>query len=123
MNHPRILRPSFTRQDERGTLRELLNHGRWHSLVQGEMKAGAVMGNHYHKETVVFFFLITGRASIKLRHLHTGRTDALILEAMEGIIFETYETHAVTFEEDGMYLLLRSIPYDPQNPDTFKEPV
>jgi dTDP-4-dehydrorhamnose 3,5-epimerase-like enzyme len=119
----RIIRPSFVRQDERGTLRELLNSGTWGSLVQGEMVAGAVMGNHYHKETVIFFFLLSGRARVVTEHVQTGARDAFRLQALEGVLFPVYESHAVTFEEGGAYLLLRSQAFDPQQTDTFAHPV
>ena len=122
-HHERIIRPAFVRQDDRGTLRELLNGSAWYSVVQGEMVAGAVMGNHYHKETDVFYFLFSGRARIVIRHIDSEKRDEFVIGAMEGVIFKTFETHTVTFEESGAYLLLRSRPYDPKNTDTFDFPV
>ena len=53
MSHE-IIHPSFERSDERGTFQEILNDGRWEALIRGSMKAGAVMGNHYHKRTSNF---------------------------------------------------------------------
>ena len=122
-NHERIIRPSFVRQDGRGILRELHNGSGWYSVVQGEMAAGAVMGNHYHKETDVFYFLLSGRARIVIRRIDSSHRDEFVIGAMEGVIFKPFETHTVTFEESGVYLLLRSRPYDPKNTDTFEFPV
>ena len=119
----RVLRPSFTREDDRGVLRELLNSGEWRSVVQGEMVPGSTMGNHYHKETLVFFFLLTGRASVILEDVATGQRGTLELKALEGIIFQTDESHVLTFEERTEYLMLKSLPYDPDNPDTYEHPL
>ena len=123
MSDDRILRPSFTRQDDRGLLRELLNEGEWRSVVTGEMVAGSRMGNHYHKETLVFFFLLTGHAAVILKDLATGARSTLELNALEGIIFRTNESHVLTFTEYTEYLMLKSLPYDPANPDTYEHPL
>jgi mannose-6-phosphate isomerase-like protein (cupin superfamily) len=118
-----IIKPNFTREDERGTLRELLNGGEWRSVIQGEMKVGAVMGNHYHQNTLVFFFLLSGAADIVTEHTESKERDSFSLGAMEGVMLKTGESHAITFREQGQYLLLKSLPYDPANPDTFHYPV
>jgi dTDP-4-dehydrorhamnose 3,5-epimerase-like enzyme len=118
-----IIRPTFTRQDPRGTLHEILNSGEWRSLVTGEMLTGAVMGNHYHKATLVFFFLLSGRARVITLDIHSGERQAFELAAMEGVIFPVDVTHSVTFTEHSQYLMLKSLPYDPQNPDTYPYPV
>lgn len=123
MSEDRILRPTFTREDERGLLRELLNEGEWRSIVTGEMVASSNMGNHYHKETLVFFFLLTGRADVILEDVATGERGTLQLRALEGIIFQTYESHVLTFTEPTQYIMLKSLPYDPANPDTYEHPL
>jgi len=121
--HERILRPSFTRNDDRGAMHELLNGGEWHSVIYGQCVAGSHMGNHYHKETLVLFFLITGRADVILEDIVTGQRSTLELSALEGIIFQTNESHVLTFTEDTNYVMLKSLAYDPDNPDTFEHPL
>jgi dTDP-4-dehydrorhamnose 3,5-epimerase-like enzyme len=118
-----IIRPTFTRQDERGTLHEILNGGEWRSVVQGEMNVGAVMGNHYHQKTLVFFFLLSGHARVITLDIHSREREQFDLTAMEGVIFPVNVSHSVTFIEHGQYLMLKSLPYDPQNPDTYAYPV
>jgi dTDP-4-dehydrorhamnose 3,5-epimerase-like enzyme len=119
----RILRPSFTRNDDRGVLHELLNAGEWRSVIYGQMAAGSRMGNHYHKETLVFFFLITGRADVILEDIASGERSTLELVALEGIIFQTDESHVLTFTEHTDYVMLKSLPYDPDHPDTYEHPL
>lgn len=118
-----ILRPSFTRTDERGTLRELLNSGVWQSILQGEMDAGAVMGNHYHQETEVFFFVISGEVAAITEDIHSKARDSFTLHALEGVILHPNVSHKLTFTQGGQFLLLKSNLYDPQNPDTYHYPI
>ncbi len=118
-----ILKPTFTRTDARGVLHEILNQGSWESIVGGTMNPGAVMGNHYHKETLVFFYLLSGSATVKTIDVASGARDEFRLEAHEGVLFPVNETHAVRFGEVSDFLMLKSKQYDPQNPDTFAYPV
>ncbi|MFP4321902.1 MAG: hypothetical protein ACLFTK_05555 [Anaerolineales bacterium] len=117
MSHHRILKPSFIREDERGAFRELLNIGQWESLVQGDMHAGAVLGNHYHKETRIFFMLLGGRTRIETRHAETNTRDMFELGPFEGCYFELYESHKITFLEPGSFIFLKDKQYDPANDD------
>jgi dTDP-4-dehydrorhamnose 3,5-epimerase-like enzyme len=118
-----IIRPSFQRSDARGLFQEVLNEGRWESIITGRMRAGAVLGNHYHKHTLVFFFLLGGAADVRTVHVETGARDAFTLGANEGVILRTDESHAITFSEEGDFLLLKSAKYDPAAPDTYHFPV
>lgn len=122
MTH-QIIKPSFTRTDARGTLTEILNDGHWESIINGRMNPDAVMGNHYHKQTLVFFYLLSGAAHVKTIHTETGARDEFSLSANEGVMLHTDESHAIRFLEPSDYLLLKSKRYDPQNPDTFTYPV
>ena len=114
-----ILAPSFIRQDDRGIFTEVINSGHWESLVTGQMKAGAVLGNHYHKETAVFFFLTSGSVRIKTVHVETGAQDEIQLEAEQGVMLVPYESHAIHFEQLSTFIMLKSLHYDPAQPDTY----
>lgn len=118
-----VLRPSFERTDERGTFVELLNSGRWESVVWGEMRAGAVLGHHYHKQTDVYFVLTQGRAAVSCEDVRSGARRALTLQARDGVLFAPYESHAVRFEEPSSFIMLKSRQYDQANPDTFPHPI
>lgn len=118
MSH-RILRPSFVRDDERGSFRELINIGQWESLVQGDMRKDAVLGNHYHKETQLFFMVLAGRVRVETEHVQSGERECFHLEAFEGVIIHPYESHKMTFEDDGSFLFLKQKQYDPNHPDTY----
>lgn len=114
-----IVTPGFRRVDERGTFLEVLNTGRWESLLSGHMKSQAVMGNHYHKRTDVFFFLTSGRAEVTCFRFDTAERTQRTLKADEGIFLKARTAHAIRFEEDSSFVMLKSARYDDAHPDTF----
>jgi dTDP-4-dehydrorhamnose 3,5-epimerase-like enzyme len=118
-----IIEPSFQRTDERGTFIEVLNGGHWESLIRGRMRAGAVLGHHYHRKTTVFFFLQEGAAKIEIIHVETGRQKRVWLKSNNGIVLHTNESHAIRFLEESDFLMLKSMTYDPADPDTVPYPV
>lgn len=114
-----VIRPSFERVDSRGTLLEVLNAGRWGCVLYGEMKAGAVMGNHYHRRTEIFIFLARGRAEVTSVRLDAGDRAQQTLGAREGVILEPNVAHAIRFTADSSFIMLKSLAYDTADPDTF----
>ncbi len=122
MSHDKIS-PSFERNDERGLFQEVLNDGHWENLIRGQMNTGAVIGNHYHKETVVFFYLTKGSARVRTVNVNSGAREDFGLQANQGILLKVNESHAIRFEEQSEFIMLKSLRYDPKNPDTYAFPV
>jgi quercetin dioxygenase-like cupin family protein len=122
MPHP-ILRPTFERRDDRGLFCEIVNGFSFAVAIRGRMSAGAVMGNHFHKKTRVFLFLVSGSAAVRTVDTATGAKDAFRLAEGEGVYLEPGESHAIRYETDSEFLMLKSLPYDPKEPDTFPFPV
>lgn len=115
----KILLPTFVRQDERGSLVELLNGQEIESVSCGQMRKGAIMGNHYHKQTSVFFFLTSGAARVKNLHVKTKKRESFELRKNEGTMFEPFVTHAIMFYQDSTFIMLKTKKYDAKNTDTF----
>lgn len=118
-----VLLPTFKRADDRGTFTEVLNGGRWEALIFGQMHSGAVMGNHYHRKTEVFLFLTKGSARIDTIQVETGERQRLLLLAEQGVVLKTNESHAIRFLDESEFIMLKSVRYDPADPDTFPYPV
>ena len=118
MRH-QVVTAGFERKDERGVFREVLNGFEARTFVCGEMKTGAVLGNHFHKRTRVFFYLTRGAARVATVDVGTGEKDSFSLKANQGCFFEVNESHAVRFTEDSEFVMLKSLSYDPADPDTF----
>ena len=118
-----ILEPGFERRDGRGVFLEISNGFPAQTVLSGSMKKGAVLGNHYHKRTRVFFFVTRGSAAVAIENVQTGEREDLQLSESRGVFFEVNESHAVRFLEDGDFVMLKSLPYDPADPDTYAHPV
>ncbi len=55
--------------------------------------------------------------------VYTQERDEFTLGAHEGVILPTGESHAIVFLEDSGFIMLKSVRYDPDDPDTFPYPV
>jgi quercetin dioxygenase-like cupin family protein len=115
-----ILSPRFERRDERGVFREVLSGFPAGTVVCGRMNAGAVMGNHYHRRTHVFFHLLAGRAGVRTVNVGTGAKDRFPLAENQGVLLEPGESHAIRFDVESEFLMIKSLPYDPADPDTIE---
>lgn len=117
MNFGKQKEPIFIRKDSRGEFKELLNSGKWQSLATGTMEKDAAMGYHYHKYTVVYFHLLSGKACIKTFNIETGEKASDMLNAGEGYVFRPEEVRIIKYLERSRFLLMKSHRYDPENPD------
>jgi dTDP-4-dehydrorhamnose 3,5-epimerase-like enzyme len=123
IQQPVVLDASHRREDDRGTLIEVMNRGAWRSVLCGSMRRGAVMGHHYHNQAEVFVFLTSGRADVGLCDPHTMQTTRMTVGAEQGILLPTGISHALRFTEDSTFVMLKSLPYDPASGDTVHYPV
>jgi mannose-6-phosphate isomerase-like protein (cupin superfamily) len=114
-----ILTPSFERSDDRGIFREVLNDGSWEALICGRMNPDAVLGNHYHKQTVIFFYIARGLARVTTVHVETKDKDDFFLRSDQGVFLNINESHAIRFMEESDFVMLKSLRYDPADPDTY----
>ena len=116
----KLITKVYNRKDDRGTFTECINDDQcWKSINSGTMNAGAIMGNHYHKNCKAFFFLLSGSASIYIKNVRDQNSKIVnfLLNSDEGVIFEPYETHAIKYEEDSKFLFLKSEKFDKENSD------
>lgn len=116
-------KPTFERRDRRGRFVEVRNAGPWETVICGTMKPGAVIGNHYHKKTVVFFYLVRGETAVTVVNVKTKRRSRFRLPAGRGVTLQPNESHAIRFRRRSDFLLLKSRRFDPADPDTYEFPV
>jgi len=117
------LKPTFDRNDDRGFFQEILNDGHWENLIRGRMKPDAVIGNHYHKRTTIFFYLTRGSARIRTVNVEDGSRDDFLLHENRGVLLKVNESHAIRFLEESEFIMLKSLRYDSADPDTYSFPV
>lgn len=102
-------------EDERGVIEDLLvtDNG---AVTRITFKKGAIRGNHYHKETIQYDFIVSGRLLCKN---HAGVAE---VKAGQMVIHRPNEPHAYQALEDSEMV---SCVYGPRkgedySTDTFK---
>lgn len=115
----KVIKPTYIREDERGVFNEILNGEEWKNISFGSMKMGAVMGNHYHKEAKIFFFLTRGAARIDLIDIKTKEVQKIDIEKGMGVILDPNFSHAIRFKEPSDFVMGKSIEYIGPESDTY----
>ncbi len=100
-----------------------MNYGPWHTVITGTMGRGAVLGNHYHKLTRVFFFLTSGSARVEQACVGGNERTTSELSAGTGVYLEPCHAHAIRFLKPSSFILLKSRPYREDDADTYPYPV
>ena len=97
------LRPAF--QDERGVISDILQHTPVDSVTIITSAKGAMRGNHYHKESVQYTYVLSGR--IQARTQNPGEK-VEVQELTAGDLLESppLERHALLALDDSMLLVV-----------------
>ena len=113
--------------DNRGWLVETVKAGSGGQCFVSSTHPGITRGNHYHRYKVERFFVLQGRAEIRLRKLFS---DEVIRYEVSGdqpgfVDMPTLHTHSITnIGNDELITLFWADEYfDPQKPDTYFEEV
>jgi dTDP-4-dehydrorhamnose 3,5-epimerase-like enzyme len=115
-----IVEPIYTRQDERGLFQEVIRGKAWRTVIVGHMRSGSEMGHHYHRKTQVYFHITSGAAKVSTEDVETGDRDQLELSSGQGVLLEPKQSHVIRFTCESDFLMLKSLGYDPENPDTIQ---
>lgn len=109
--------------DNRGWLVETLKANSGGQCFVSSTHTGITRGNHYHRRKVERFFVLSGKAEIKIRKLFT---DEVISYQLDGaspsyVDIPTLHTHNITniSNEELITLFWTDEFYDANNPDTF----
>ena len=119
----RLSEPTHVREDTRGSFIEVVNEGPWEAVITGSMKAGAVLGRHYHRVTDMLFHLIDGAVEVSIVEVESGASSRISVGPRQSVRLNANEAHAIRFLEESRYLLLKSRRYDADDPDTYPFPV
>jgi dTDP-4-dehydrorhamnose 3,5-epimerase len=116
-------------EDMRGSLKKLLMISQLKEDEKIEevyvliSNQGSVRGNHYHKETLEYFYVIKGKAKVALKNLDTGAFEEMILSSSDNVTLKVppYVVHAFKNEEEEPFIMLAisSKEYNKDDTDTF----
>ncbi len=92
-------------EDNRGIITDIITKERIDYVTIITNKKGSVRGNHYHKETIQYLYVLEG--SILVASQFEGKEiEKKILNAGSLLFNEAYERHAIKSLEDSKLLIL-----------------
>lgn len=97
------LKTSF--KDGRGKITDLLSNEKVDAVTIITFKKGATRGNHYHKRTIQWNYLITGKIRFFCEK-PGGRLTSFIAKKGDFVVAGPNEKHALTAVEDSELLVL-----------------
>lgn len=116
-------------EDKRGSLKKIIMKSQLEENEQIEevyllySESGSVRGNHYHKKTLEYFVVVSGRAKMALKNLDTGIVEELYISAEDHVVLKVppQVVHAFKNEEDYPLIILAvsSKEYNKLDTDTF----
>ncbi|MCC5881585.1 MAG: NAD-dependent epimerase/dehydratase family protein [Halomonas sp.] len=113
--------------DPRGSLYEAVKSHNGGQTFLSTTKPGITRGNHYHHHKVERFLVIKGEAVIRIRRLLDDTVDSFTVSGDNPVFIDmpTFHTHSITNIGKGELLTLfwSHAIFDPENPDTYFEPV
>jgi len=113
--------------DQRGCLFEAVKGGGGGQTFLSWTEPGVERGNHFHRNKVERFLVISGSAEIRIRPLFEDRVDTFTVSGDKPAYVDmpTLHTHSIvnTGSEPLLTLFWTHELFDPENPDTFALPV
>lgn len=114
--------------DDRGSFTELIHTEDCGQVSVNITRPGITKGQHWHNSKWEFFIVVSGRAEIAERNIHTGETVTFQvsgdkIEAVRMIPGWTHRITNLSDTEDLVTIMTCNENFDPTKPDTFIDPV
>lgn len=99
---------SINHKDKRGLIIDLLEKKTINAITFITQKKGAVRGNHYHKKTIQWNYLLSGK--IELIAKKNGKKRKIVLKKGDLVMTDKNEAHAVKALTDSTFLVFTQGP-------------
>ena len=123
-HYPRMLKVS---EDSRGVLFESAKGGNSAQSFLSTTRPGQKRGDHFHLSLVERFLVVHGEAVIRVRRVLTDEVHEFAVsgDAPAAIDMPPLHTHNIENQSDGEVVTFfwAHRQFDPQNPDTYADPV
>jgi len=100
----RCSRPECARKDERGEITDLLVQEKIEHVTLITSNKGAIRGNHYHKESTQWVYVLEGRMRV-LSQMPDSPVVATILEKGALLVNVPEERHAMIALEQSTFMV------------------
>lgn len=117
----RVQRIPISFQDERGAIIDVLKNEMVEYATIITSRKGAVRGNHYHKDTCQYLYVLDGKLRVVIQMPGDEKQEA-VLEAGDLVVNAPLERHAFEAIEDTTFLVLTRGPRGGENyeKDTYR---
>jgi quercetin dioxygenase-like cupin family protein len=109
-------KPNFV--DRRGEIRDLLSHEPIDAITYITCAKGAVRGNHYHKKTIQYDYVLKGEIRCVSKDMKTGRIARTTLRPGDLVYHPANEAHAFEALKHSIFL---SFTRGPRNGTDFEK--
>ena len=121
----KFLKNYFSINDDRGSIKGLVNRGNWRELNIFETTANQKRGEHYHKLTDELFIILKGKIKIQLSRISeegklVGEKEYYIVSKGDVFIIPKLTFHAFEILEDTKWINGLSVKFDDLKPDIYK---
>lgn len=105
---PRRIRPAF--RDRRGEITDILDDVAINSITQITSKRGVVRGNHIHKKTIQYTYLLSGKVRYVCRRGARGKIRRFVLRPGDLTASPPGEAHAIVALKNSVFLVFSKGP-------------
>ena len=106
------------RKDNRGKLIEIFK-GKFAQANLLIMKKGTIWGNHYHRKTTEYFYLLDGELNVSLRQLKAKKLKTCFYKKGEFFIVKPDTIHRIEVQKASRCLVLYSRQFSQRDADIF----
>ncbi len=96
-------------QDERGKIIDLLEKQNINAITFISQKKGKVRGNHYHKKTIQWNYLLKGKITIYSK-IKNQKTKPITLNPGDLVLTSKHESHAIKAIQNCEFLVFTQGP-------------
>lgn len=90
----KIIKTKINFKDKRGKIRDILTHVPVSSITYLSCSKNAVRGNHYHRKTIQYLYVLSGSFEVFSKRGLNGRVVRKIAKAGDLVFHDKNECHA-----------------------------
>ena len=115
-----LLQPEFEHTDSRRSLKQLLTAD-IKQVNTYQVTKGAMLGEHYHKLTYEYFYVVKGSFLVVLRSIGVKGKVSQVLNKESLFCVQPFIVHTLEALTNGEIITFLTKPYTKEHSDTYRE--
>ncbi len=116
----KVTKTKVNHKDERGIIKDILTHTPFDAITFIISKKGAVRGNHYHKKTFQYDYVLKGSMLCVYQEGATGKKQKKVIKEGDLAFHPPHQRHSYKAMEDTEFI---SITHGPRNGKDYEKDV